>query len=120
MGTNKLEPLAMIARRTIVSPPIVKQESSLGPDLHFTFGEPKRMQRDIPPHMSRTGKASAMEPTPSESTSYPVVRNTPRPLSRWEMYDETQPHLNEPTRKEGYKSFIGHPWPPTMETIRQK
>jgi len=50
-------------------------------------------------------KVSAREPTPSESTSYQVVRNPPRPISRWETYDETQPHMNEPTRNEGYKSF---------------
>jgi len=102
---NDLEPLTMIARRTIASPPIVKQENPLETDLRFVFGKPKRMQRDIPPHMSRIGKASAMEPTSSESTSYPVVRNPPRPISHWETYDETQPHINEPTRNEGHKSF---------------
>jgi len=48
---NELEPLAMIARRTIGNTPIVKQESSLGPDLRAAFGGPQRMQRDIPPHM---------------------------------------------------------------------
>jgi len=102
---NDLEPLTMIARRTIASPLMVKQENPLETYLQFVFGEPKRMQRDIPPHMSRIGKASAMEPTSPESTSYPVVRNPPRPISRWETYDETQPHINEPTRKEGHKSF---------------
>ena len=55
--------------------------------------------------MSRIGKASAMEPTSSESTLYPVVRNPLRPISRWETYNETQPHINEPTRNEGHKSF---------------
>ena len=59
----------------------------------------------MPPHMSRAGKVSAMEPTPSESTSYPVVRNPLRPISHWETYDETQPHLNEQMRNEGHKSF---------------
>ena len=63
------------------------------------------MQRDIPPHISRAGKVSAREPTSSESTSYPVVRNPPRPIPRWETYDETRPHMNEQTGNEGYKSF---------------
>jgi len=59
----------------------------------------------MPLHMSRARKVLAMEPTPSESTSYPVVRKPLRPISRWETYDETQPHLNKQTRNEGYKSF---------------
>jgi len=63
------------------------------------------MQRDIPPHISRAGKVLARELTPSESTLYQVVQNPPRPISHWETYDETQPHLNEPTGNEGYKSF---------------
>jgi hypothetical protein len=95
----------MIARRTIGSPPIVKQESSLGQDIRTAFGGYQKVQKDKPLHMSRTGKASAVEPTPSESTSYPMVRNPLRPISRWETYDETQPHLNEPAGTEGYKSF---------------
>ena len=95
----------MIARRTVVSPPKIKQEGSLGQDICLAFDGCQKVQRDIPPHMSRLGKALAMDPTPSESTSYPMVQNPPRPISHWETYNETQPHLNEPTGNEGYKSF---------------
>ena len=106
VGTfNNLEPLTMIARRTVRSPPKVKQENTLGQDLRLAFDGHQRVQKDRPPHMSRVGKVSATEPTPSESTSYPMVRNPPRPIPRWETYDETHPHLNEPAGNEGYKSF---------------
>jgi len=60
-------------------------------DFGNAFNAKPAWPRDIPPH-----KTQEMETNPSESTSYSMVRNPPRPLDNWgQRVNEAYNHSKE-------------------------
>jgi len=73
------EPLTMVARAVpghITTG--TENAQAFTSDFGNSFNTKPAWQRDVPPH-----KTQEAETNPSESTSYPMVRNPPRPPDNW-------------------------------------